>query len=50
MAQSLFDQIQAAQQMKEQGLFTEQEYWDYLFDILMSDKHADFLEDQSTFV
>ena len=46
MEQSLFYQIQAAQQMKEQGLYDDQEYWDVLFDILMSDKHADFLENQ----
>ncbi len=44
MEQSLFDKIEATQQMKQQGLYTEQEYWDVLFDILMSDKHADFLE------
>ena len=50
MAQSLYDQIQAAQQMKEQGLYTEQEYWDVLFDIIMSDKHADFLENLTTIV
>ncbi len=50
MEQSLFDKIQATQQMEEQGLYTEQEYWDVLFDILMSDKHADFLENLATTV
>ena len=50
MDQPLFDKIQAAQKMHAEQHLTDAEYWDVLFDIVMSDKHADFLEDQSTFV
>ena len=48
MEQTLFDKIQAAQKMHTEEHLTDAEYWDVLFDILMSDKHADFLEDQPT--
>ena len=48
MEQCLFDKIDAAQKKHTEQHLTDAEYWDVLFDILMSDKHADFLEDQST--
>ena len=44
MEQSLFDKVQATQQMFEQGLYSNQEYWNVLFNILMSDEQADFIE------
>ena len=48
MEQSLFEKIQAAQKQHGDERLTDAEYWDVLFDILMSDKNADFLEDQPT--
>jgi len=50
MEQCLFDKIQAAQQMHNDQHLTDAEYWDVLFDIIMSDKHADFLENLTTHV